>query len=126
MTLEYGPKDVCWYYDEDGNGDAFTDLGKTAKLDGKTEMSDGYKGTFWKMETSRSTIQHGHLIQQILIQRLARLITYKRWSSFNSAAGSEIEQDWRDHNNCELFDDYFKNVNLHIAPGTMYSAGVFG
>lgn len=28
-----------------------------------------------KMETSRSTIQHGHLIQQILTQRLARLIT---------------------------------------------------
>ena len=30
-----------------------------------------------KMETSRSTIQHGHLIQQILIQRLARLITIR-------------------------------------------------
>lgn len=45
MTLEYGPKDVCWYYDEDGNT-CFTDLGKSAKLDGKTEMSDGYSGTF--------------------------------------------------------------------------------
>ena len=42
MTLEYGPKDVCWYYDEDGNT-CFTDLGKSAKLDGKTEMSEDRK-----------------------------------------------------------------------------------
>ncbi|MEI3208547.1 MAG: hypothetical protein V8S84_12320, partial [Lachnospiraceae bacterium] len=34
MTLEYGPKDVCWYYDEDGNT-CFTDLGKSAKAHGK-------------------------------------------------------------------------------------------
>ena len=122
MTLEYGPKDVCWYYDEDGNT-CFTDLGKSAKLDGKTEMSDGYSGTFedgnfkinnttWALDTTN------------LDSKVGETYNYKRWSSFNSAAGSEIEQDWRDHNNCELFDDYFKNVNLHIAPGTMYSAGV--
>ena len=110
------------YYDEDGNT-CFTDLGKSAKLDGKTEMSDGYSGTFedgnfkinnttWALDTTN------------LDSKVGEKYNYKRWSSFNSAAGSEIEQDWRDHNNCELFDDYFKNVNLHIAPGTMYSAGV--
>ena len=55
----------------------------------------------------------------------SRFPTDSKYGFFPSlAAGSEIEQDWRDHNNCELFDDYFKNVNLHIAPGTMYSAGV--
>ena len=41
MTLEYGPKDVCWYYDENGKT-CFTDLGRAAKLDMKTEMTDGY------------------------------------------------------------------------------------
>ena len=45
MTAEYGPEGVCWYYDENGKTQ-FTDLGRTAKLDGKTQMTDGYSGTF--------------------------------------------------------------------------------
>lgn len=51
MTAEYGPKDVCWYYDENGKT-CFTELGKAAKLDIKTEMSDGYSGPL-KTVTSR-------------------------------------------------------------------------
>ena len=77
-------------------------------------MATNFKinNTTWALDTTN------------LDSKVGETYNYKRWSSFNSAAGSEIEQDWRDHNNCELFDDYFKNVNLHIAPGTMYSAGV--
>ena len=45
MTAEYGPKDVCWYYDENGKTQ-FTDLGRAAKTDISTQMSDGYSGTF--------------------------------------------------------------------------------
>ena len=78
MTLEYGPKDVCWYYDEDGNT-CFTDLGKTAKLDGKTEMSDGYSGTFedgnfkinnttWALDTTN------------LDSKVGETYNYKRWN----------------------------------------------
>ena len=81
---------------------------RTIDDDGSFKMNN----TTWALDTTN------------LDSKVGETYNYKRWSSFNSAAGSEIEQDWRDHNNCELFDDYFKNVNLHIAPGTMYSAGV--
>ena len=46
MTAEYGPKDVCWYYDENGKTQ-FTDLGRAAKTDISTRMS---AGTMMKME----------------------------------------------------------------------------
>ena len=41
MTVEYGPKDVCWFYDDNGKTQ-FTDLGKAAKMDISTELSGGY------------------------------------------------------------------------------------
>ena len=81
-------------------------------LDSDAADIDAFMAEPWALDTTN------------LDSKVGETYNYKRWSSFNSAAGSEIEQDWRDHNNCELFDDYFKNVNLHIAPGTMYSAGV--
>lgn len=120
MTLEYGPKDVCWYYDEDGNT-CFTELGKSAKLDGKTEMTDGYSGTFedgnFKMNNTTWALDTVNLDS-----KTGETYNYKKWASYNSEAGSEIEQDWRDHTGYELFDDMFNDVTLHIAPGTMYSA----
>lgn len=36
---------ICWYYDEKGKTQ-FTDLGRAAKTDISTQMSDGYSGTF--------------------------------------------------------------------------------
>lgn len=120
MTYKYGPEGVCWYYDEDGYT-CFTDLGKSATLDGKTEMTDGYSGTFedgnFKMNNTTWAPDTTNLDSTV-----GETYNYKNWASYNTAAGSEIEQDWRDHTGYELFDDMFDDVKLHIAPGTMYSA----
>lgn len=119
MTAEYGPKDVCWYYDENGKT-CFTDLGKTAKLDGKTEMSDGYSGTFedgnFKMNNTTWGIDAENLDSN------GDTYNYKKWESYSSEPNSEIEADWREHYGTTTLDSLFDDWNYNLAPGTMYSA----
>ena len=119
MTAEYGPKDVCWYYDENGKT-CFTDLGKTAKLDGKTEMADGYSGTFedgnFKMNNTTWGIDAENLDSN------GDTYNYKKWESYSSEPNSEIEADWREHYGTTTLDSLFDDWNYNLAPGTMYSA----
>lgn len=119
MTAEYGPKDVCWYYDENGNT-CFTEFGKTAKLDGKTEMTDGYTGTFEDGNFKMNNTSWG--IDAENPDSNGEVYNYKKWASYASAANSEIEQDWRDHNGTTTFDSLFDNWNYTLSPGTMYAA----
>lgn len=119
MTAEYGPKDVCWYYDENGKT-CFTDLGRTAKLDGKTEMSGGYSGTFedggFKMNNTTWAIDSENPDSN------GDTYNYQKWESYNSEASSEIEADWRAYTGCNIPDE--RMTKYRLAPGTTYSAGV--
>lgn len=45
MTMQYGPKGLCWDYDEDGYT-VFTELGRQCRADENTVMNNGFKGTF--------------------------------------------------------------------------------
>ena len=44
MTFWYGPKDLCWYYDDEGYIH-WTDFGKTVYFDRDTQMIGEYEGT---------------------------------------------------------------------------------
>ena len=121
MTLEYGPKDVCWYYDENGKT-CFTELGRTAKLDVKTEMSDGYSGTF---EDGNFKINNTTwAIDTLNTDSNGDTFNYRAWASYNSEAGSDIEADWRAYTGCNTQNEYMKTVGYRLAPGTTYSGGV--
>ncbi len=120
MTLEYGPKDVCWYYDDNGKT-CFTELGRTAKLDVKTQMKDGYSGTFEDGNFKLNNTTWG--IDAANPDSNGDTFNYKKWDSFVSEPGSEIEADWREVNGCTTFDSRFDTVKYRVAPGTMYSAG---
>ena len=121
MTSEYGPENVCWYYDENGKI-CFTDLGKTAKLDGKTNMTDGYTGAFedgnFKMNNTTWALDAENTDSN------GDTYNYKKWESYNSEAGSDIEADWRNFTGCNTFDERMGQTNYRLAPGTMYSNGV--
>lgn len=121
MTVEYGPKDVCWYYDENGKTQ-FTELGRTAKLDTKTEMSDGYSGTFddgsFKLNNSTWAIDSENPDSN------GETFNYRKWESFTAEPNSDIEADWRNVTGCVTPDERLKQTDYILAPGTMYSAGV--
>ncbi|MGN1203552.1 MAG: extracellular solute-binding protein [Lachnospiraceae bacterium] len=121
MVSEYGPEGVCWYYDENGKT-CFTDLGRTAKLDGKTNMTDGYTGAFedgnFKMNNTTWALDAENLDSN------GDTFNYKKWESYNSEPGSDIEADWREFTGCNTFDERMGQTNYRLAPGTMYSNGV--
>jgi multiple sugar transport system substrate-binding protein/putative aldouronate transport system substrate-binding protein len=121
MTAEYGPKDVCWYYGDDGLT-YFTDLGRKAKLDITTQMTDGYSGTFddggFKMNNSTWAID------SLNPDSNGETYNYRKWASFSTEAGSDIEQDWRDYTGCDTPDERLGQTNYILSPGTTYSAGV--
>ena len=121
MTMEYGPEGVCWYYDENGKT-CFTDLGKTVKLDNTAEMADGYTGTFEDGSFKMNNTTWG--IDAENPDSNGDSYNYKKWESYNSEAGSEIEADWREVTGCNTADERIGQTNYRLAPGTTYAAGV--
>lgn len=121
MTSEYGPEDVCWYYDENGKT-CFTDLGREVKLDPKAEMSDGYSGTFedgnFKMNNTTWVLSAENPDSN------GETYNYQLWESFTSEAGSEIEADWREVTGCSTVSERIEKTNYLLIPGTTYSGGV--
>ena len=120
MTLEYGPKDVCWYYDEDGYTH-FTDLGRTAKLDGsKTQMADGYSGTFQDGEFKMNNTTWA--IDTLNTDSNGETYNYRKWASYMTDPSCDLEADWRKVNGVDTADACLAKTDYILAPGTMYSA----
>lgn len=121
MVAEYGPKDVCWYYGDDGKT-YFTELGRAAKLDPKTEMAEGYSGTFedgnFKMNNSTWAIDAANPDSN------GETYNYRKWASFTAEPNSEIEADWREVTGCATPDERMGQTDYILAPGTTYSGGV--
>lgn len=118
MTAEYGPKDVCWYYDDNGMTQ-FTDLGRAAKMDIKTEMSDGYSGTFddgsFKMNNTTWGIDAANPDSN------GETYNYRKWESFTAEPQSDIEADWRDYTGAKTPDEYMGTTDFKLSLGTTYS-----
>lgn len=117
MTQLYGPKDVCWYYDENGKTH-FTELGAACATDGSTEMTDGYSGLF------KDGISNLHVTWQIDAQNLdsnGETYNYESWESTQTNDASEIEQDWSVKNGYDSADDYLSSREYKLSVGTTYA-----
>ncbi len=122
MTSQYGPKDVCWYYDEDGNT-CFTELGQAAKTDITTDMSaGGYTGTFddgaFKMNNETWALDSENPDSN------GQTYNYRNWPSYSTEAGSTIEQEWRDATGYDTPDQYMTSGAYTLSVGTTYVGGV--
>ena len=121
MTFEYGPKDVCWYYDENGKTQ-FTEIGKACKTDITTELGNGYEGTFddgsFKMNNSTWSLDAPNPDSN------GETYNYRNWASYSDEAGSQIEQDWRDWTGADTPDQYLDKQKYILSPGSMYTGGV--
>ena len=114
----YGPKGVCWDYDDDGHT-VFTDLGRACITDGNTQMTDGYSGAYkdgcdqmnnttWSRDAKNPDSNGDDY-------------NWNHWPSNKEAAASEIEQDWRTKVGADSIDDYMASTNYMLTPGSMYS-----
>ncbi|MGN0325841.1 MAG: hypothetical protein ACI4DW_05995 [Lachnospiraceae bacterium] len=117
LTMEYGPQGVTWDYDEEGNT-YFTELGKMTNVDGTTEMSGGYSGTFrdgqlqincitWSLDASNPN-SNGETYND------------EMWKSEQGPATCAIDQDWRDYTGCNSINEYMASGNYSISPGSTF------
>ncbi len=118
MTDLYGPRDICWYYDENGKTH-FTELGRSCATNGETVMTNGYSGLFKdgqnKMDISIWSTDAKNLD--------SNGETYNRnhWESNIHAAASEIEMDWRNYTGSSSMDEYLASRPYTLSPVTTYS-----
>ncbi len=121
MICEYGPKDVCWYYDDNGNT-CFTETGLACKTDISTEMGNGYEGTYddgsFKMNNSTWALDAPNPDSN------GETFNYRNWASYSNEAGSEIESKWRTFAGADTPDQYLDKLDYILSPGTMYTGGV--
>ena len=120
MTYWWGPKDVCWYYDDEGNT-CFTELGEAAYKDRKgTMMPEEWGGgsfdngtfqannTTWSKDASNPDSN-------------GETYNCENWRSRRVEAQYDILQDWRDFTGQEIFQEYMNTVNYKVALATSYS-----
>ncbi len=120
MTYNYGPKDLCWYYDEEGNS-CLTELGEAAQADRKgTMMPEEWGGgnfndgtfqannTTWSKDASNPDSN-------------GETYNYINWKSRRTDETYDILKDWRDKYGQYTFQDYMNTTNFKVALGTPYT-----
>lgn len=120
MTYWYGPKDLCWYYDEEGNT-CFTEFGETANADKKNTMmpEEWGGGTFndgcfqannntWSKDASNPDSN-------------GETYNYENWKSRRGDSQYAILTDWRDYTGMYNSQEYMDSVNHKVSLATSYT-----
>ena len=119
LTNLYGPKDACWYYD-DNKGTCLTDLGKACITDASTQMSDGYSGSFKDGQNMMNNNTWARDAKNP--DSNGEDYNWQHWASNKTEAQYDIEQDWRDKTGADSIDDYLANRGYTLSVGSTYSA----
>ena len=121
MTYWYGPKDVCWYYDDEGYSH-FTELGETAFKDKKnTMMPDEWGGGSFNdgtFQANNTTWTRDATNPDSNGERY----NAETWVSRQTATDYAILQDWRDFTGSRDVQQFLDKMPHATAPGTGYSA----
>lgn len=118
MTMSYGPKDECWYYDEEGYTH-FTELGEACKKDLKTAM-EGHEGTYQdgQMQMAVST----WAVDALNPDSNGETYNSDNWKSNREEAKYDIQKDWQQHTGAQELNEYMEMGNYVVSPGTSYVA----
>lgn len=119
MTYFYGPKDLCWYYDEEGNT-CWTDFGEEVFFKRDTQMTGEYEGTG---DFNSGCIQINNTTwsqNAINPESNGETYHYENWKSNQAAASNAAEQDWRDRFGVSSVQEYMDTTNYAIAPATTF------
>lgn len=120
MIYGYGPKGVTWDYDKEGNT-YLTDLGKECKKNEKTEMGNGYKGSYHDGVCQAAFSTWSNDAENP--DSNGETYNSDNWKSSIQKAETAIEQDWRDKNGVISINEYFEKGKYVVAPGTSFSLG---
>ncbi len=119
MTYHYGPKDLCWYYDEEGNTH-WTEFGAAAYIDRNMQMIGDYEGLG---DFNSGCLQINNTtwtLSEMNPDSNGERYSHKSWKSNMAEAGSEIEQDWRNHFGVNTNEEYLAQNKFTVAPATTF------
>lgn len=121
MTYFYGPEELCWYYDDDGNT-CWTEFGQTAYFNKRnTQMIGDYEGTGDFNSGSLQINNTTWSLDAFNPDSNGERFNYKYWRSYLASSAGDIEDDWREHVGYTTIEDYMKSTNYKIAPATTFS-----
>ncbi len=119
MTTNYGPQDLCWYYDENGKTQ-LTELGLACRNDTQTEMTgDGFSGQ-WKDGTNQMAVSTWNL-DSANPDSNGESYNYQSWASYQSTLTSDILNDWRSFTGFTTQDEYLGARDFSVVIGTSFS-----
>lgn len=113
LTVEYGPKDLCWKYDKQKNT-SLTELGLQCRKSSDTKIGNGYKGNFgdgilkianttWALDSENP-------------ESNGETYNYLTWKKTSESSASEIEKDWQEHAGYANAEEYL-NAGKHKISG---------
>ncbi|MBP0958097.1 MAG: hypothetical protein J5997_12125 [Oscillospiraceae bacterium] len=120
MTYWYGPKGVCWYYDEEGHS-CLTELGEQAYKDRKGTIMPAEwggisfnEGTFQANNTTWSRDASNP-------DSNGETYNCDNWVSRRADTDFEIQNDWRERTGCYNSQEYMNTTNYKVSLATSYS-----
>lgn len=118
MTYLYGPKDECWYYDDEGYC-ALTELGEACKRDKKTVM-EKHQGTFGDGELQMAVSTWS--VDADNTESNGDTYNYDNWHNNQVEPKYKIQKDWVNKTGCKNLNDYMEQGKFTVSPGTSFSA----
>lgn len=122
LTFFYGPKDLCWYYDEEGNT-MFTELGRKINADRKyvvTEEEGGlYAGNF--NDGSAQFNNTTWSVDATNPESNGETYNSKMWKSNQLEPKNDTEADWRTFTGTTMIEEYMNSKPYKLAPATAYT-----
>ncbi len=115
MIYNYGPKELCWDYDEEGYA-YLTEFGKACAADRKTEMPDGKTFNDGCLQINNTTWS----INAINPESNGETYNKEYWKSTNEAIASDILVDWRNHTGCVTTQEYLEKTDYVLAPASNF------
>ena len=120
LTSDYGPKGLCWDYDENGKT-YFTELGKQCQDDRTTIMPAEWGATTFNEganQMNNTTWSSGAINPES-----GERYDSKYWNSNQVEPLNDTEASWRSWSGTTTVQEYMDTTNYKVAPGTTFAAG---
>lgn len=119
ITLDYGPKGLCWDYDEN-NKTYFTDFGKICFEDRTTLMPNEWGGATFNegaFQVNNTTWTAADINPES-----GERYDQQYWASTQVPEGRcDAERDWREFTGCQTIDAYMETCNYAVDIPTTFS-----
>lgn len=118
VTMDYGPKGLCWDYDENGRT-YFTEFGKTCFEDRKTLMPEEWGGATFNEGAFQ--INNTTWTAADVNPESGERYDQQYWASTQVPDGRcDAERDWREFTGCMTVQEYMDTCNYSIDQPTPF------